>query len=240
MKQLKVLSAVSLMALAGVANAGVSSTVTATNDYDFRGNSQSATDPALQASIDFAADFGGYVGAWASNVDFGDDTSYEVDLYGGYTKTFESGFGFDVGAVAYRYENHEYNFEEVYGSVTYKWLKAKLWIAPKFGGDFAEDYARVNAGDDSVSATYGELNLTVPLPANFSVLAHVGVSNGDYWDNVYGDDLVDYSLGVGLTAGNFNFALKYVDTDSDVQVTSDVFNNEGRVILTVATTFPWK
>ncbi len=44
---------------------------------------------------------------------------------------------------------------------------------------------------------------------------------------------------MGYTAGKFNFALKYVDTDSDVKVTSDAFNNEGRVIFTVATTFPW-
>ena len=33
--------------------------------------------------------------------------------------------------------------------------------------------------------------------------------------------------------------MKYVDTDADVEVTDDAFNNEGRVIFTVATTFPW-
>ena len=131
MKQLKVLSAVGLMAIAGVANAGVSSTITATNDYDYRGNSQTAKDPALQASLDYASDIGIYVGAWASNVDFGDDTSYEVDLYGGYTKTFDGGLGFDVGAVAYRYENSEYNFEEVYASLSYGWFKGKVWYSPK-------------------------------------------------------------------------------------------------------------
>ena len=53
------------------------------------------------------------------------------------------------------------------------------------------------------------------------------------------DDQIDYSVGVGYTIGKFNLALKYVDTDSDVVVTTDEFNNEGRVIFTVATTFPW-
>ena len=66
-----------------------------------------------------------------------------------------------------------------------------------------------------------------------------GYSTGDYWDNAIGDDTLDYSVGVGYTVNKFNLALKYVDTDTDAVVTDDVFNNEGRVIFTVATTFPW-
>ena len=61
------------------------------------------------------------------------------------------------------------------------------------------------------------------------VSAHVGYSAGDYWDNAFGDDQLDYSIGVGYTAGEFNFGLKYVDTHGDVKVTSDAFNNEVRV-----------
>jgi hypothetical protein len=44
---------------------------------------------------------------------------------------------------------------------------------------------------------------------------------------------------VGYAAGKFNLGLRYVDTDGDVKVTSDAFNNEGRVIFSIATTFPW-
>src|SRR5215510_2933405 len=84
MKQVKMLSAIGLQALAGAANSGVTSTITATNDYEFRGFSQSATDPALQASLDYAHDRGWYIGAWASNVDFGPaDVDFELDLYTG-------------------------------------------------------------------------------------------------------------------------------------------------------------
>ena len=60
----------------------------------------------------------------------------------------------------------------------------------------------------------------------------------DYWDEI-GDETIDYSLGVGYTINKFNLALKYVDTDTDAVVRDDVFNNEGRVIFTIATTFPW-
>jgi uncharacterized protein (TIGR02001 family) len=239
MKQVKMLSALGLLALAGAANAGVSSTITATNDYDFRGFSQTSKDPALQASVDYASDGGWYVGAWASNVDFGvPDPDIEVDVYTGFTKTFDNKFGFDVGAVYYTYHSEpdpdSINYLEIYAGISFDWFKAKLFYSPEFGGDAA------NSISDDVSAIYLSADAAVPLPANFSVLAHAGLSTGDYFDNVLTDDVVDYSIGVGYTAGNFNLALKYVDTDSDIVVTSDAFNNEGRVIFTVATTFPWK
>lgn len=224
-----------LLLVAGAAQAGVTSTWTATNDYDFRGNSQSATDPALQGSLDYAHDSGWYIGAWASNVDFqanGAQTDIEVDLYTGFTKTLESGFAYDVGIVGYQYDESDANYLEVYGSIAKDWFKAKLWYSPDFGGD--------TTGGDT-EAWYVEGNGTWALPQNFSILAHVGYSTGDYWDDVIGDDMLDYSLGVGYTAGKFNLALKWVDSDTgDVpEVTGDVFNQEGRVIFTVATTFPW-
>src|SRR3954453_1779900 len=82
MRNARVLTALGLLAAAGAANAGGSSTWTATNDYDFRGTTQSAKDPALQASLDYAHDSGWYAGAWASNVDFGtSDPDLELDVY---------------------------------------------------------------------------------------------------------------------------------------------------------------
>lgn len=221
-----------LLGAATAANAGVSSTWTLTNDYDFRGITQSAKDPAIQGSIDYAADSGWYVGAWGSNVDFGDDSDVdlEVDLYTGFAGESEGGLGYDVGVVYYSYpDDSNVNYFEAYGSVSKDWFKGKLWFSNDFGGD-------TTAGD--TEAFYLEANGTFPLPQNFSVLAHVGYSWGDYWDSV-GDESLDYSLGVGYTVGKFNLALKYVDTDTDVVERNDVFNNEGRVVFTVATTFPW-
>ena len=230
-----------LLGAATAANAGVTSTWTLTNDYDFRGNSQSAKDPAIQGSVDYAADSGWYVGGWASNVDFSPlDVDYEVDLYSGFTGTSEAGLGYDVGIVYYAYpDESDLNYFEIYGSASYEWFKAKLWYSNAFGGDAAEAAALDRVGDDAVSAWYLEGNATFPLPQNFSVLLHAGYSTGDYWDNAIGDDIIDYSFGVGYTVNKFNLALKYVDTDTDAVVTDDVFNNEGRVIFTIATTFPW-
>jgi uncharacterized protein (TIGR02001 family) len=241
MRNLRILAAMGLLGAATAANAGVTSTWTLTNDYDFRGNSQSAKDPAIQGSVDYANESGWYVGAWGSNVDFGPaDVDLEVDLYSGFTGTSEGGLGYDVGVVYYAYpDESDFNYFEVYGSASYEWFKAKLWYSNAFAGDAAEAAALANTGDDSASAWYLEGNATIPLPQDFSILLHAGYSTGDYWDNVAGDDILDYSVGVGYTVNKFNLALKYVDTDTDAVVTDDVFNNEGRVIFTIATTFPW-
>ena len=239
---------VGLLGVATATQAGVTSTWTATNDYDFRGNTQSAKDPALQASLDYAHASGWYVGAWASNIDFGvtevpgglKDPGLELDLYTGFTKTLDNGITYDAGIVAYTYpDESDFNYFEVYGSIAKGWFKGKVWYSPKFGGTAAEDLAQSAVGKDDVGAYYIEANGTFPLPNNFSITAHVGYSGGDYWDNAFGDSQVDYAAGIGYTAGKFSLGLKYVDTDSDVKVTSDAFNNEGRVIFTVATTFPW-
>jgi|TARA_R110002050_G_scaffold124942_2_gene244312 uncharacterized protein (TIGR02001 family) len=83
---IKKLALLSLFTLPTSVMAGeLSTTVNATSDYTFNGVSQTDNSPALQASLDYAADDGWYVGAWASNVDFGggDDTWLELDFYAG-------------------------------------------------------------------------------------------------------------------------------------------------------------
>ena len=91
-----------VLAASGAANAQVSSTVTATSDYDYRGITQTGLDPALQVSLDYAFGESGFaIGAWGSNVDFGPgtDSDLELDLYLSYTKELENGFNWNVGYV---------------------------------------------------------------------------------------------------------------------------------------------
>jgi uncharacterized protein (TIGR02001 family) len=231
MRQLRILAALGLLGAASAATAEVTSTWTLTNDYDFRGASQSAKDPAIQGSIDYSAANGWYIGAWASNVDFGeDDVDVEVDLYTGFSGETEGGLGWDVGFVYYAYpDDSDFNYMEIFAGISKDWFDTKLWFSNDLGGD-------TTPGD--TEGFYLEANGTFPLPQNFSLLAHVGYSFGDYFDD--SDEVLDYSLGVGYTAGNFDLALKYVDTDTDAVTRGDVFNNEGRVVFTISTTFPWR
>lgn len=230
MRNLRILAALGLLAAAAAANAEISSTVTLTNDYDFRGASQSAEDPALQASLDFAMDTGWYIGAWASNVDFGDDVDYELDLYTGFSGGEEEGLGWDVGFIYYAYpDDSDLNYPEIYGKLSYGMFSG--------GAFYSNDW--VNSGESSLYVTG---DASVPLANNFSLNFHVAYSFGDYWDDV-DSEYFDYSAGVGYTAGNFELGLKYVDTNLDAGdfwfSDDDIFNTEGRVIFTIATTFPW-
>src|SRR5262245_35118098 len=100
MRGLKLFGASTLLLLAGATQAGVTGTVTAVNDYDFRGTTISGTDPALQGSVDWSGGSGFYAGAWgSSSIDFGPgtDSSYEVDLYVGITGGEAESFTWDGG-----------------------------------------------------------------------------------------------------------------------------------------------
>jgi len=215
---------------AAAANAEVTATVTAVSDYDFRGITQTAQDPALQASVDYSHSSGFYAGAWGSNVDFGDccDENVELDIYagfrGGETVTY------DVGLVYYTYPGADsINFPEMYASVGYKWLSGKLWYSNDFG----------NSND---SAYYYEANAAIPLPANFAASAHIGHSDGDYWDNSPDGGYTDWSVGVTYAISNFTLGLKWVD-GSDLKSANDAYHDVGssdaRAIFSISTTFPW-
>ena len=229
MRILKAIAAV-LLLTAGVANAQVSATVTAVSDYDFRGQTQTAGDPALQGSIDYAHGSGWYIGAWASNIDFGNccGENMELDLYTGFAGAAENGIGWDVGLIDYTYPGTDVDvdFFEVYASISYKMFKGKFWYADDF----------FNSGE---SAYYIEGNATVPLPNDFSLLIHAGYSDGDFWSS---DSYFDYAVGASRPFGHFNLALKWID-GSDYEpgnnTPGDVFSTDARVVISLSTTVPW-
>jgi uncharacterized protein (TIGR02001 family) len=226
------LLAASLLAAAiPAARADVSSTLTLSSDYDFRGMTQSALGPALAASLDWSGESGVYVGAWASNVDFGTESEVEVDALVGYSGQFNDDIGFDIGAVYYSYwpDDDDYNYGELYAGLSYKALSAKLWHAP--------DYFK--SGE---SAFYLEAEATLPLPQGFDLTLHAGYNHGDYWKVFYEGSYVDYSIGVTRTIGKFALGLKWID-GSDLEsadgTEGDVFTTESKVFFSVSTTLPW-
>jgi uncharacterized protein (TIGR02001 family) len=231
MRRYLAIAAVLLLA-SGAANAQFSATVTAVSDYDFRGVSLSGTDPALQGSVDWANDSGFYAGLWgSSSMDFGplSDADWETDLYFGINGGAEEGFGWSAGFVYYYYwpDGDNVDYPEIFVGGKFQSFGAKLW--------YTNDYGNLNT-----DAWYLEGNFDHDLPSNFSVHAHLGYNYGDYWKDINGDETFDWSVGVGYQLGNFTMLLRYVDTDTNVRVKSDAFNNEGRVIFSIATTFPWE
>jgi uncharacterized protein (TIGR02001 family) len=253
-----------LLLMAQAAQSEVTITGTGVTDYDFRGIDQS-DGPALQISIDYAADKF-YASAWGSNIDFGEDVdaNVEVDLLAGFAGETKAGLRWDFGTTWYTYPGSDTNLQnpadetddiiespdywEFYAGGGYGPVDVKYWYSP--------DLYR---SDDS--ASYVEANASFELPAELSLNLHAGYSFGDYFDGIQdalsdpdpdnpnydpgynGDDAdyYDYSVGLGRSFGHFDFELKYVNTVTKdyFEVDSGALANDGRVILSVATTIPW-
>lgn len=236
MKTTSMMCALAALALASLETRAdeISSTLTLASDYDFRGISQTARDPALQASLDWSASSGLYLGAWASNVDFGPGTDADIELDAsiGYSGNFNDDVSYDIGVALYTFwsDGDNAEFAELYAGIGYKNWSAKLWYAPDFN----------NYG---ASATYLEGNLAIPLASGFELGLHAGYSSGDFWDETNDGGYFDYSIGVSKSIGNFALALSWID-GSDLKATDgtpgDVFTSESKLWFSIATTLPWK
>lgn len=190
----------------------VSFNVGVTSDYVFRGLSQTDESPALQAGVDVTFESGFYAGAWASNVDFFDDTDAEVDVYGGY-RTEVSGFALDFGLVGYFYINEpsgaDYNFVEfkaaasrAVGPVT---LGAVVYYTPDYSGGI----------DD---ATYVEANAAWAFADKFTATAAVGNQDFDGFDYTTWNAGVAYALTDKISLDG-----RYHDTDVDTPLSDERF-----------------
>jgi uncharacterized protein (TIGR02001 family) len=89
-----------------LSQAEVTGNVAVTNNYIWRGVTQTKDQAAVQGGLDYSSNIGLYVGTWLSNVDFSaagtSDKGYELDLYGGYAGKI-GGFGYDAGTIYYAY-----------------------------------------------------------------------------------------------------------------------------------------
>jgi uncharacterized protein (TIGR02001 family) len=191
------------------ADVSFSGNVTLATDYIFRGISQ--TDgPAIQGGFDLEHSSGFYAGIWASNLDFGDDADIEIDYYGGFGGAFNDKFGYDVGLLYYSYPSSDaasdgdYEFGEVYGSLAYDFGVASTTVGLNYSSDF------FGASGD---ATYLYIDVGVPLQNDFALAFSFGGQSID--DNAtFGTPNYNvWKIGASKSAGGFDFALDYSDTD---------------------------
>ena len=142
-----------------------------TSNYVFRGVSQvGAYDPAVQGGIDIGLG-PVYVGAWASNVKFGDGTDAEVDVYGG-VKPSISGFNFDLGIIGYLYPGapaaDDVPYVEFKGAVSHALGPATIGAAIYYSPDFTF------TPGVSANGTYYEGNASIPINSKISLSGAVG------------------------------------------------------------------
>ena len=192
-----------VLALAGAASAqDFSFNLTATSDYVWRGVSQSDEDFAIQGGADFESGIF-YAGAWASSVDFGDDTDAEIDFYLGVAPS-AGGFDWDFGVTHYMYagdpDGSDYGFTEASAAVSRAIGAATYGLKVAYSPDF------FGAEDD---ATYLEANFAVEPAPQWSVSGAVG----QQWVDS-GADYLGWNLGVGYAFNDvFGLDLRYHDTN---------------------------
>lgn len=205
-------AAVGSLALAGAAQAqeadafvSFAFNIGANTDYVFRGISQTDEEPSVYGGIDATIGGIGYAGVWISNVDFGNGTDGEYDLYAG-IKPVLGPVTFDFAAIYYGYfdqpsgSNQDYWEFKAAGSIPAgpATLGAVVYYSPEFFG---------KTGD----ATYFEVNAALPLgESKFSVSGALG------YQQLKGPaDYTTWNVGVGYAlTDHIGLDLRYHDTDA--------------------------
>jgi len=96
----------------------ITANVTVTNDYRYRGISQTNYQPAIQGGFDYAHESGLYIGNWNSTINWVSNTTnngvkapIEMDFYGGFKKELiGEGFASDFGVLQYYYNQTGQNY----------------------------------------------------------------------------------------------------------------------------------
>lgn len=189
-------------------NAAVSS------NYIWRGMTQTDDAAAVSGGFDLSTESGFYAGTWASNIDFDDAASYELDLYAGFAGEMESGFSYDVGYIAYLYPDagtSDYDFGEVYASLGY----GPLSVTYSFQVDeSADSYAN--------DSNYLSVDYEFSITEEFTASLHYG-----YYDIEASPEQTDYSL----TLAKGDFSLSFIGTED---VTAD---DDTKVVLAYGFSF---
>lgn len=201
-------AAVGSLALAGAAQAqdegpSFAFNLGANTDYVFRGFSQTDEDPSVFGGVDATIGIG-YVGVWASNVDFGNGTDAEFDIYAG-VKPVVGAVTFDIGVIYYGYldqpsgSNEDYWEGKIAASVPAgpATLGVAVYYSPEFFG---------KTGD----AVYYEANAAVAVPdTKFSFSGAIGRQEVDK-----AIDYTTWNAGVGFAlTDHVGLDLRYFDTN---------------------------
>lgn len=189
------------------ANAGIS------NNYIWRGLTQTMNEAAISGGLDYASESGFYVGTWVSNVSFApsDEFSYEHDVYFGFSGGDR--ITYDVGYLYYNYDDvAETDFGELYGTLGFGNFSVSASILANAEADEPDPSLDFGFG----KAYYLSFDYTVPLKNEVELAFHAGRHDGDFmeWFNGVPDTYTDYS--VSLSKGGFSFTISDTDLDSEI------------------------
>ena len=145
--------------------AGIDGYLGYSSDYIWRGVSQTSGNAAMQGELSVSKG-GLYGGVWASEVDFGDEATYEMDLFLGYELMVSDKFSLDVGVIQYNWDKGYDDVEELFVKGNLKNLSVAYYVNLE---DSEKDYM--------------EMSLNLPFVKFMDVSVNYGMfdSENDFW-----------------------------------------------------------
>ena len=172
--------------------------MSATNNYVWRGVTQSNDQAAIQGGLDYDFGNGLAIGTWASNIDFGgaNGKGTELDLYGSYNFKLNKDAGLGLGLINYRYPTQSgLDFTEVFAKFTFDKFVAGLYYTVDKSGP---------------SSNTNDVYLTAGYTFEFSKDKALAITVGNYNFDAGGD----YNhLRVAFSKGEFTAAVDKNDLD---------------------------
>ena len=214
----------------------ITANVTITNDYRYRGISQTNYQPAIQGGFDYAHESGLYIGNWNSTINWVSNTTnngikapIEMDFYGGFKKELIApGFASDFGVLQYYYNQTGGN----YNGMMLNPNTTEIYAAQNYTFGPLSGFGKVNYGltnifgiPNSTGSYY--LDLTSNLDTGFwglSLNGHIGyqyvagqpVSSGPLLQPQNNLSYTDWKVGVTKDfGGGLSLAASYVSTNAN-------------------------
>jgi uncharacterized protein (TIGR02001 family) len=209
---------------------------TATSDYDFRGETQTGGQPAMQVTLDAVEEGSWHLGLFASNVNFGrqpvgGNPQLEISPVAELMREVRHETTVTLGTLYYLYTVNggaPYDFGELEAGIARGWIATTLFFTPAYDG---------RANGRRHSAQYWSTDFTIPPWRGLSLVAHLGYSWGPYWREVGGAPAVDCSVGVGYSFHKFDLKLQQILRTSILQNPATSLVATSRTIVSVSRSF---
>lgn len=181
--------------LSTTALADVSTSISLTSDYIWRGVTQTGHDSAVQGSMDYG--HGGFsLGVWTSSLN-DKALGQEVDLYGQYAYKINDNNTIALGAVNFTYtRDANANFGEYYLKYTHTY--AELYIGT------SSDYLATDSAASYVSISTG---FTLSEKDKVVLKLSIGQTTWDDEEEAGWTNYSDYKVGIAKTKGEYEVEL---------------------------------
>ena len=211
----------------------ITANVTITNDYKYRGISQTNGQPAIQGGFDYAHESGFYIGNWNSTISWINNqvptvtAPVEMDFYAGFKKELIApGFASDFGVLQYYYPNkgtftfinnpnttelyaaQNFTFGPVSGFVKFSYAVTSLFGIPNSSGSFYPDL--------TVNYDTGIWGLTANGHIGYQYIAGQPNTSIPGYPQPYNLSYTDWKLGVTKDfGGGLALSASYISTNAN-------------------------